>query len=87
MMLMAKNVKYAGTTQDDPPISKKDNLYKEVNSEQNQVMVICNSISASLSLTWDGIEEELNKCHVNGWDEPGEEVNLQFFRSTEHGPI
>ena len=76
MMLMAKNVRNAGTTQDDLPISKKDILYKEVSGEQDQAMVICNSILASLSLTWDEIDEEFNKCHVNGWDDPGEEVNL-----------
>ena len=33
------------------------------------------------------IEEDLNKSHVNGWDGPGEEVNLEFLQSTEHGAI
>ena len=87
MMLMAKNVRNAGTTQDNPPISKKDNLYKEVSGERDQAMVICNSILASLNLTWDEIEEELNKRHANGWDNPGEEVSLEFLQSTEHGAI
>ena len=40
MMLMAKNVRNAGTMWDDPPISKTDNLYKEVSGEQDQAMVI-----------------------------------------------
>ena len=64
MMLMAKNMRNAGTTWDDPPISKKDNLYKEVSGEWDQVMVICNSILALLDLTWD---------------DPGEEVSLEFL--------
>ena len=87
MMLIAKNVRNAGTTWDDPPISKKDNLYKEVSGEWDQAMVICNFILALLNLTWDEIEEELNKCHVNGWDDLGEEVSLEFLQSTEHGAI
>ena len=87
MMLMAKNVRNAGTTWDDPPISKKDNLYKEVSGEWDQAMVICNFILALLDLTWDEIEEELNKRHANGWDDPGEQVSLEFLQSTEHGAI
>ena len=87
MMLMEKNMRNAGTTWDNPPISKKDNLYKEVSGEQDQAVVICNSILASLNLTWDEIQEELNKHHVNGWDDPGEEVSLEFLQSTEHGAI
>ena len=65
----------------------EDNLYKEVSGEQDQAMVICNSILALLNVTLDEIEEELNKCHVNSWDDPGEEVTLEFLQSTEHGAI
>ena len=84
---MAKNVRNAGTMWDHPPISKKDNLHKEVSGEWDQAMAICSSILALLNLTWDEIEEELNKRHVNGWDDPGEKVSLEFLQSTEHGAI
>ena len=93
MMLMAKNVRNAATMQDDPHMSKKDNLYKDISGEWDQVMVICNSILASIDLTWNEIEEELNKHYAinkhyaNGWDDPGEEVSLEFLQSTEHGAI
>jgi hypothetical protein len=87
MMLMAKNMKNAGTTQDDPPISKRDNLYKEVCGEHNQAMIICRSILSALDLTWDKIEDELNMRHVNGWEEPGDIVDLRFLQSSEHGAI
>ena len=87
MMLMVKDVKNAGTTEDDPPISKSDNLYKEVSGERARAMVICSSILSKLDLTWSGIEDELNRRDGGDWGEPGDMVDLQFLKSTEHGAI
>ena len=78
ILIMVNNTKNAGETDYDPQIGKSDIIYKEVAGERKQALLVCKSILNTEGWTWNSMESELHQMPSDGWDSPGEEVNLGF---------
>lgn len=80
MMIMVRDIKGAGETDYDPQINKSDIIYKEVTGERTQALQVCTRILQVQQWSWKSIEKELRQRPSDGWESPGEEVDLAYLR-------
>ena len=79
---MVHDCKGASIGDSIPELVPKDSLRRETQNERLCAMRIVNLIKDGLKVSWSGIEKELSEMPADGWDSPGERVDLSFLRNT-----
>jgi hypothetical protein len=83
-MCMVRDVKGVGNTRDIPTIKTTDYLMKETHNERAAAMNIVDKIKLSFQLDWDGISTELKTRPAQGWNSPGDPLDLHFLVDGEN---
>jgi hypothetical protein len=83
-MCMVRDVKGVGNTPDIPTLKNTDYLMKETHNERATALNIVDRIMLSFQLCWNGISTELKTRLADGWNSPGDRLDLRFLVGDEN---